>query len=182
MSLRVFLIVLTFMLSSCASYPKVVSSWSSALPPVDIFLSEYESDIENQAEQSVKVYLTWIKRFYEGWVVYDNGWLNMSVELTSRVEDPSERQKVQEKIHELGLMIAPEWAKEKSNRYIKTKAVAAWGDSLLEALSRGDVMSLMESVVLDIERMKQGQLSSDDIRIERYFPDVEIDDDDSFFF
>ncbi len=185
MNLRIFIIafaLLTAMLSGCSSYPKILESWPSEMPPAHIFITEYNKDPENQAAQTVENYLTWVTRFYEGWVVYDRGWLNMAVELEEEITNPSDRQEALEKIHQIGLLIAPEWAREKESRYIKTGAVAEWGESLLEALSRGESLELMDLVIRDITLLESGDLISDDINIERYFPDLSDNEKDSFFF
>lgn len=175
--------MLPMILAGCASYPQIVENWSADMPPSRIFIAEYSRDVDNQAEQSIENYLMWVKRFYQGWVVYDRGWINMSAELSEEISDPVERKKAQEKIHQIGLLIAPEWAKEKESRYIKTSAVSEWGESLLEALSRGQVLELMDSVVKDIALLKGSELTSEEITIERYFPDLLAEDEkDGFFF
>jgi len=182
MRLRIFIIALAVLMAGCSSYPRIVDNWPSELPPANIFIDEYKKDLENQTGQSIENYLMWVKRFYKGWVVYDRGWLTMSAELKDRIKDPSKDKKAQEKIYQIGLLIAPEWAKEKESRYIKTNAVAAWGDSLLESLSRGESLELMDSVIKDIMLLEKGHLRPDAIDIERYFPDLAEDEKDGFFF
>lgn len=181
MTLRIFLIVAAMMFSGCTSHPKIVEKWPPVMPPVHIFLQEYESDTENQAEQSLEAYLTWVKRFYQGWVVYERGWLKMSNDLAVSIDNEADLLLAEQKIHRIGLLIASEWAKEKDSRYIKTSDVSAWGESLLESISRGSILELMDLVIQDIDLLRQGQINSADIRIERYFPDME-EEEGGFFF
>ena len=182
MKQRVFSIAIVLLFAGCASYPTIVDDWPSNLPDFRIFIDEYSADLDNQKDQSIENYLLWVKRFYQGWVVYDRGWLEMTDELKANINDPQERQIAEQKIHQIGLLIASEWAKEKESRYVKTGAVAAWGESLLKALSRGQALELMESVIQDIALLENGSLSSDEIEIERYYPDLAEGSEDGFWF
>lgn len=180
MDFRILIMTCLLYLAACSHQPRAMHNWSPELPEVGIFLKAYEADQENQNAQSLENYLIWVKRFYQGWIVYDRGWLKMSSELEASIENEEKRVLASEKIQQIGLLIAPEWAKEKEGRYIRTRDVSVWGESLLEALSRGASIEFMNSVAADIALLRQGQIASDDIRIERYFPD--LNDGEGFLF
>lgn len=165
-------------LAGCVSHVGVITDWHGELPPVEPFVEAYENDLANQEVQSMEDYLLWIKRFYQGWVVYDNGWLKMSRGLTEQMP-LDQRTIASQRIAEIGLKIAPEWAKEKKDRYIFTDMVAVWGEALLEALDRGEVFEYMDSVEQDLKLLKNGQIQRQDISMQRYFPDIK---EDSFLF
>ncbi len=169
---KIIVAVLLISLAGCASYYKMQMEWSEDLPPIDIFLEAYESDPANQQLQSLEEYLVWVKRFYQGWVVYNNGWLQMSDDLTSQMP-ANQRPLVRQRIAGIGLSIAPEWAKEKPDRYIFTNMVAVWGEALLEALERDEVLAYMDAVERDLQLLKAGQVGRQDISMQRYFPDIE---------
>lgn len=179
---RFFYFLSVLLLTGCASYTRIVDTWPAELPPADYFVAAYEQDLDNQKVQSLRSYLIWVKRFYQGWVVYEKGWLPMSEDLVSRIDDHDKKSEAAAKIAEIGLRISPEWAKDKDDRYILTSTISEWGESLLESLSRGDSLELMDSVMADITLLERGQLAPEEITIERYFPDLKIDEDDDFFF
>ncbi|MFX4227546.1 MAG: hypothetical protein ACFHHU_06590 [Porticoccaceae bacterium] len=171
-------LMMTLTLAGCISYPKIATDWPGELPPVDLFVEAYENDLANQEVQSMEDYLLWVKRFYQGWVVYDNGWLKMSRNLAEQMP-VNQRSLASQQIAEIGLKIAPEWAKEKTDRYIFTDMVVVWGEALLEALDRGEVFEYMDSVEQDLKLLKKGQVKRQDIFMQRYFPDIQ---EDSFLF
>lgn len=171
-------LVIAMILSGCVSHIGVSTDWPGELPPVKLFVEAYENDQINQEVQSMEDYLLWVKRFYQGWVVYDNGWLKMSRDLVEQMPS-NQREAASQRIAEIGLVIAPEWAKEKTDRYIFTDMVAVWGEALLEALNRGEVFEYMDSVEQDLKMLKNGQIQRQDIFMQRYFPDIQ---EDSFLF
>ncbi len=170
------------LLTACASYQDIGSDWHQALPPVDIFVAAYESDDENAQIQAIEVYLLWVKRFYQGWALYENGWLKMSDDLARRIKDPAERRAAAAKIRRIGLLVAPEWAKEKDSRYITTSMIVVWGESLLESLDRGNPLRLMDAVLTDIDLLEGGQLDVEDISVERYFPSTATFNQEEFLY
>jgi len=165
-------------LSGCVSYSRMANDWPSEIPPMDLFVEAYENDQANQEIQSMEAYLVWVKRFYQGWVVYDNGWLKVSQNLSESMP-VNERAAANHRIAEIGLKIAPEWAKEKTDRYIFTDMVVVWGEALLEALDRGEVFRYMDSVEQDLQLLSEGQIQRRDIFMQRYFPDIQ---EESFLF
>jgi len=167
-----------FVLFGCSSSPKVVDDWPAEVPPKDLFIQSYENDADNQEVQSREDYLVWIKRFYQGWVVYSHGWLKVSQDILEELP-MDQREEARSQIAEIGLEIAREWAKEKQDRYIFTNMVAVWGEGLLEALNRGEIFQYMELVEQDLESLKQRNIVREDISIQRYFPNIQTD---SFLF
>ena len=165
-------------LFGCSGSPVTEDDWPVEIPPRELFVQVYENDAANQEVQSRKDYLVWVRRFYQGWVVYSNGWLKMSQDLVEELP-MDQRAAANNRIAEIGLKIAPEWAKEKKDRYIFTDMVAVWGEGLLEALNRGDVFQYMELVEQDLELLKQRKIARQDIFLQRYFPDIQTD---SFLF
>lgn len=161
-------------LAGCAGYSRVVDDWPDEIPSADLFVDVYENDLANQEVQSLEDYLVWVKRFYQGWVVYNNGWLKMSRNLSSQMPE-NQKDAASQRIAEIGLKIAPEWAKAKKDRYIFTDMVAVWGEALLEALDRGEVFQYMDSVEQDLQLLKEGQIQRQDISMQRYFPDIQED-------
>ena len=97
--------------------------------------------------------------------------------LADRTRDDPQSDLIQQRIAEIGLRISPEWAKEEPNRYIHTHNVSTWGESLLEALSRDQLLPYMDQVMLDIDLLEAGELSHKAISMDRYFP-TEFDDQD----
>jgi len=167
-----------FVLFGCSSSPEVVDDWPAELPPKEIFIQSYENDADNQEVQSREDYLTWIKRFYQGWVVYSHGWLKVSQNLLEELP-MDQRAAARDQIADIGLEIAREWAKDKMDRYIFTNMVAVWGGGLLEALNQGDIFKYMELVEQDLELLKRRNIVREDISLQRYFPNIQTD---SFLF
>ena len=163
-----------FVLFGCSSSPKVADDWPAEIPSRDLFIQVYESDASNQEVQTREDFLVWVKRFYQGWVVYDHGWLKISQDLLEKLP-MDQRPVASNRIAEIGLEIAPDWAKEMKDRYIFTNMVAVWGEGLLEALNRGKVFQYMDLVEQDLQLLEQRKITRQDISIQRYFPDIQTD-------
>ncbi len=47
------------------------------MPARSVFVAAFNSDLENKKEQELDEYLLWVVRFYQGWELYRNGWVQV---------------------------------------------------------------------------------------------------------
>lgn len=169
----VFLLITS--LTSCVTAPPETADWPSDLPPRTLYETAWAQDMGNQKVQSLNSYLRWVLRFYQGWPVYDYGWLDITRDVLTSMKDPVEKELVTQRLIEMGQLISLEWSKDSSDRYIRTPTINAWGDALREAVEREEVQVLSNRIFEDIDQLANQQLSISNITLKRYY-DIEEED------
>ncbi|HAU67058.1 MAG: hypothetical protein P8I38_10080 [Arenicella sp.] len=127
-------------------------------------------------QRKLNTYLLWIKRFYQGSIIYPLGWTEMSERLAMSMEQPDQQTEVRERMYELGRKISLVWAHDDPNRKITSANVAAWGSALRTAVDVNQQLSFIEAVERDVEDLLSGKLDSKVVRRDRYYPSEEFDD------
>jgi hypothetical protein len=176
MTLRIILVLLFSALSACASNPPQKAQWPTDIPSHDYFVSAYESDRDNIKNQDLDSYMLWVLRFYKGWELYHNGWTQVTEDSLIGVTDPLKAQEIKTKMDKIGVGIASEWAKSKSDRRIYTRHVVVWGNALVESIKRGEELTLINRVLSDVNGLVAKEISVDEINAERYYAKEKGDD------
>lgn len=164
-------------ISGCAILAPGDRRWPADLPSYAFFAQAYASDPANARQQSLEDYLSWIYRFYKGWIAYAVGWLDISAGVVASLP-AHESDRVGAHLDRLGRDIAAEWAKASEGRVVDNSTLAAWGEALTESVNRGEVAALLERIDADLASLHARELSPRDITAARYYPD--IDDGDPF--
>ena len=165
--------LLAFFLSGCANRQVSDVTWPENMPPRAYFVKVYNDDKINKEIQTQEEYLTWVVRFYQGSALYRRGWIKMTNELLEQIPNPNEAKVVEQKIAQVGRLVAGEWAKKSDTRTIYLSHVSVWGNALLESLDRNDALSLIERVNKDVEDLLARRINKDTITAERYYPQDE---------
>lgn len=179
MNYRIFLSVLAlslFALTGCVSHAPKEAQWPTDMPSRDTFVALYDADLDNKPGQDVDEYLLWVTRFYKGWELYRNGWSKVTVNSLDGVTDAQLAAEIKTKMDLIGIRIAGEWAKNKSDRRIYTRHVIIWGNALVESIKRGEELKLINRVLNDVNNLMANEIGIDDIKAERYY----AKDDDVF--
>ena len=174
MQIRKLLWLLMLLVSGCAEYPIKTSSWPDTMPSNETFLANYQQDGVNANLQSLDEYLLWVKRFYQGWELYPNGWITLSDNVARKLQEPLLARAVKEKLRNLGVVIAAEWAKNNETRRITTQQVSVWGNALLNSLQHGETLSILERVAQDVEDLLANRISPEQITENRFYAEEDI--------
>jgi hypothetical protein len=169
------LLLLIASVTGCVSTPPETADWPSNLPPRELYETAWAQDPINQEVQSLNAYLRWVLRFYQGWPVYDYGWLDISRDVLDSLENLTERELVAQRLGAMGQLISLEWSKDSPDRYIRTPTISTWGDALREAVERDEVQVLANRIFEDIDQLANQQLAISDITLERYYDTEEED-------
>ena len=160
--------------AGCASAPPAAEDWPRSVPPRANYEQLHALDAANGEIEPLDDYLVWVTRFYEGWGPFPYGWNAMSEAALEAV--PEERYAlVAAKLDYLGQLISGEWAKSRARTRIPNRALAAWAQAMNEAIERGEVEALLDRAIADVERVLAGDLDGGTIRIERYYPDLDLE-------
>jgi hypothetical protein len=170
-------LILATSLFACSTHrtARDADQWPSNIPPRSYFLKVYGEDPDNKRIQTQEEYLTWILRFYNGWELYRRGWVKMTHELVTQVEDPRQINEITEKMERIGRLVSGEWAKKTDKRTIYVRQVSIWGNALLESIDRNEPLSLVTRVNQDVDDLLAHKINPDIITADRYFPPDEND-------
>jgi len=171
------LIGFVLLLGACVSVPEKEASWSSAWPPESLFEAAYEAELDNQAVQSAENYMRWIRRFYQGWTFYPEGWDWLTERVLMGIEDDAQRQQITEQMYSLGMRISREWAKSSAYRVINTRHLLVWGESLKLSAARDQELWLAAKVSADIDGLLASVIEPSMIQSSRYYADSAPTDD-----
>lgn len=167
--IKACLTVLTVLLcAACARTPIDQADWPEELPPVHYYQGVYEQDHGNREAQSLESYLKWVRRFYEGWDMYPDGWLSTSRDILGGVEEAHKRSRLEAKLADLGKLISAEWAKSSEKRTIRSRELSVWGQALLKSVNNDDEEHLVDRVTADVNALLSGQLDPTDVDLKRY--------------
>ena len=173
--LTIVLFLVMASLVGCIGTPPSRAEWPNNLPPRSLYETAWAQDPENQMVQSLDGYLRWVLRFYQGWPVYDYGWLDITHDVLASIDDIEKQERVAPRLIEMGRVVSIEWSKDSSDRYIRTPTISIWGDALREAVNRDDVQTLVGKIFEDIDQLANRQLGLEDITLDRYY-DIEEED------
>jgi hypothetical protein len=174
MQIRRLIWLLIFAVSGCADYQIKESAWSNELPPEEYFLKSYMRDSINSNLQPFDQYLTWIKRFYQGWEVYPNGWNNVTQDLLHKIKDPVALEEIKQQMDRLGKSISGEWAKNNATRRINTQHVSIWGNALLKSVEYGETSKILDRITADVDDLLGNRISADVITENRFYIEEDI--------
>ena len=178
------LIGFVLLLGACVSVPEKEASWSSAWPPETLFEAAYEAELDNQAVQSADNYMRWIRRFYQGWTFYSEGWDWLADRVLMGIDDDAQRQQITQQMYSMGMRISREWAKSSNHRVINTRHLLVWGEALKLSAARDQELWLAVKVSADIDRLLAFELDPSMIKSSRYYADsvpaVDSDELDDF--
>ena len=183
-SKHLILIGFVLLLGACVSVPEKETFWSSAWPPETLFEAAYEAELDNQAVQSADNYIRWIRRFYQGWTFYSEGWDWLTDAVLMGIDDDAQRQQITEQMYSMGMRISREWAKSSNHRVINTRHLLVWGETLKLSAARNQELWLAAKVSADIDALLALELDPSMIKPSRYYADsapaVDADELDDF--
>lgn len=173
-----FLIVITIALftAACATSSSD-QDWPSDLPKRKIFVDAYLENrgLNDAHAAALENHLIWIVRFYQGTVLYPNGWNRVSARFLASIDGIEAKQAMAERLTALGIRIANEWAQSNEVRLINSTNVATWGSALRTAAERDDQANFVTAVERDVQLLKDGSLKSSEIDYQRYYPEEDYD-------
>jgi len=161
--------LLSLLLSGCVTVNEKPVDWADELPQQSYFSDYYRASGGNKSEQTEGEYLKWVTRFYEGWVLYAQGWNWLTDKVMSELEDPAARDRVRVKMAELGKLSGAEWALDGDYRVIDTGDLMVWGEAVKTSVELGKEEWLADQVLADVGLILRGRLADDAITSSRYF-------------
>lgn len=152
-------------------------TWPENLPPRQVFVDGYLSkrNLSTVEDAVLDAHLVWIKRFYQGTLVYPNGWNRASRLFLESVDSEHTRTELQNKLYALGIEIAIEWAQSNEIRLINSANIATWGSAMQTAAEHGDHSAFVNKVESDVTALIAKTLQASEIRYERYYPEEDYD-------
>ena len=133
------------------------------------------ADITEVDQQVLEAHLIWIKRFYQGTILYRNGWNNASTMFLETVDNEQIKSELQQRMHKLGIVISCEWAQDNKSRNIDSSNIAVWGSAMSTAASINDHEAFVSKVEMDVEKLISGEIQRGEIDYERYYPEEDYD-------
>ena len=170
------IVLLLLMIAGCNTI-STDRKWPADLPKRSIFVDEYlgSRQLKTADARLIEMHLSWIVRFYQGTILYPNGWNRVSERFLASIERKKDRKKMAKRIRALGILIANEWAKDNNVRQINNSNVAVWGSALQTSASRNDQSAYIDQIERDVEAIIARRLKSSEIRYERYYPPEDYD-------
>lgn len=142
--------------SGCSIAPRPGLEWPDGIPPRDYFIERYRNDAANHDLQSEREYLSWVRRFYEGWEIYPFGWLDMQKDVIGLIA-ADQADAALEKLHSAGLIIATDWARHNTIHRITTRVLALWGEVIEVALGDGKADAAIDLITQDARDLVEGE-------------------------
>ncbi|MBX2808742.1 MAG: hypothetical protein KTR20_08940 [Cellvibrionaceae bacterium] len=168
------LLVVLLCISSCATLP-TGDAWPDSIPPQAYFSAYYAQDPAHQQVSTEANYLKWIKRFYFGWELYGRGWLQATEELLDALDSPQAQASGRQLMADIGRLVSAEWAKDSRYRVINTRHISVWGNTLNDAIVKGEALLILERLLADVNALLNKDITPAAIRASRYYPD-DVDD------
>lgn len=169
-------LILCFTLSLSACISTSLNNWPSDLPAQAVFIDAWQK--QNKAgtnDSTKKEHLVWVRRFYEGSILYPIGWNDMIQSVANSITSTSDKLLIERRLKDLGLAICIEWAKNNRDRKIDSAAIAVWGDALRTAAQRQEQSDFIDKVETDVNALLTGKLQAAQIHRERYYPPQNYD-------
>ncbi len=165
--------LLLTLLQACVTAPGSQVSWPAELPPLQYYENYYSHDEGNQLVQTQDDYLKWVKRYYQGWAFYSEGWEWLTAKVLSEVEDYPQRIRLKVKMASIGRRISAEWAKNTDHRAINSQNLLVWRDAVKVSVKRGEEENLADKISYDVDQLLAGLIPPNAIELDNYFPDAE---------
>lgn len=174
-NMRLILLIAVAIMSGCVT--KVSEeNWPTTLPERSLFTQTWaEQKAAGTNDSSLEKHLTWIRRFYEGSVIYPIGWNYMSEGVLESLDTQKQKNVMARRLQQLGILICIEWAQNNRIRKIDSKAVAVWGNALRTAVERKEQSKFVSKIELDVNDLLSGKLDASQIVRERYYPPEDYD-------
>ena len=174
---KLSIIILLLCLAGCTTLA-TDRDWPSDVPKRQIFVDKFleSRGISKVDPKVIDVHLSWITRFYQGTVLFPNGWNRVSERFLASIDQQDEKDKMAKRLYSLGLLIANEWAQDNDIRKVNNANVATWGGALRTSAERNDQSNFISKVERDVEALIAGTLTSSQIDYERYYPSEDYDD------
>lgn len=171
------MILLAFCLTACQSLTST-KDWPDNLPARKNFVNAYyqKRNVSKVDDRVMNEHLGWIIRFYQGTVIYPNGWTRVSNLFLDSIPNGSRRIEMQRRLEKLGIEIANEWAQDNAFRNINSSNMITWGSALRTAAERGDQENFVTQVETDVQALVARKLAAKAISYERYYPEQDYDD------
>ncbi|MED5530385.1 MAG: hypothetical protein VYA99_08515 [Pseudomonadota bacterium] len=154
-------------LTLCACRSADLPNWPPELPVQHYFVTAYQSDTKNKADQSQQEYLRWVISFYEGNLMVPTGWLYIQnvVVMSAR---PERKEEVEIHLTALGGKIAAEWAKANELRAIDSRMLGIWGSVLQLAKGPEQQHETIQLISEDVSSLLDKDLLAEEIQNARY--------------
>jgi len=164
-------------LSACQTYD-LKQQWPPEMPERQLFVSGYlmKRNLSSVSDEQIEYHLGWVKKFYQGTTLYPNGWLRASSRDINSIQNTDLRKQVSDRMVDLGVDIANEWAQENGVRKINSTNIATWGSAMRTAATRNEQLEFLKKVEKDVQSLVSGELLSKSIDYDRYFTDESFDD------
>ena len=175
---RVLIVLkLLILLSACQTY-KLDDEWPNDIPPRKIFVKGFleKRDLTQADDAQLSYHLGWIKKFYQGTTLYPNGWLSASEQFIATINSKNEKKSVAKRLQNLGIAIGNEWAQDNSIRLINNTNMITWASAMRTAAERNKHSVFLDKVEKDVQALLNEELTSRDIKYERYFEEESFDD------
>lgn len=163
------LVLLALLASGCTTVSQQKADWHQNWPERSYYESQYTADISNQSAQSRDDYIKWVKRYYNGWAFYPEGWDWLTETVLKEIEDYPQRLRLKEKMYSIGERISAEWAKNADHRQINSKHLLVWADAVKRSVIESEEEALADKVSVDVDALLAGKLNPSDVRLSRYF-------------
>lgn len=176
-SVKLVLTLAALLITSACQTLDTASSWPDDLPNRSIFVKDFlqKQNVKSVSPSALEEHLIWIVRFYQGTILYPNGWNRASSKFIESVEGERKKRIVAKKMHELGILIVNEWAQENEVRNIDSTNIVTWGSALKTAAERGNQINFLNSVETDVKALISHRIKSSAINYERYYSEEDYD-------
>lgn len=176
MLLKFFIAFLGFNVLFACTTMDSSRSWPENIPSRSFFVDIYHQTTDpNPSQAMLERHLTWIKRFYQGSMLYPLGWNRMTEMLVASLRTEAEKKEAGDRLYQLGKRISVEWAQDNHVRNIDSANVAIWGNALKTSAERKEQMEFIGRVEQDVEDLIARQLEPSEITRERYYPPDDYD-------
>lgn len=174
---RVTLSLLLLVFAACSTVTSD-RDWPADLPNRKIFVDDFlaKRNIKTANKEIINEHLLWIVRFYQGTLLYPNGWNRASERFIASIEGDKAKAEMAQRLYALGIKIANEWAQDNDVRKINNTHVATWGSALRTSAARDDQSGYVSKVERDVVGLISGEIDGSEIDYERYYPSEEYDD------
>ncbi|RBP50890.1 hypothetical protein [Arenicella xantha] len=168
----IILLFVAISLTGCQSFG-TKQPWPAELPDKQLFIDAYleKRNLETVAPDVIETHLSWIRRFYQGTLLYPNGWNQATQQFLATVKNSKTKREVRRRMRQLGIDIANEWAQDNHYRNIDNTNVAIWGSALREAAERSDHLNFITKVEADVAKLVAREIAPSQIQYERYYPE-----------
>lgn len=171
-------VLLIALLSACQTLDSK-NNWPDDVPDRRIFIAAYQEQTGQAVVDgniALEKHLVWVKRFYQGSLIYPIGWNRMTEMVLESLDKSDDFAGTEQRIAKLGQRICIEWAQDNRIAKIRSSNIAVWGAALRKSVDSNQQKSFIELVEKDVEALIAGELNSRQIRQERYYPEEDFDD------